>query len=181
MDKSILINNVQIFDGSHEQTIRGNVLIENSRIKAISETPIPTDGISNPTIIDGKGKFLMPGLIDAHWHAYMSCNTMMDLLTADTAYTQFKAGQEAEATLLRGFTTIRDAGGPVFGLKRAIDEGILSGPRIYPSGSLISQTGGHGDFRAVYDEPRPFDCCGLTHTEEIGAAIIAAAELRNHP
>lgn len=173
MDKSILINNVQIFDGSHEQTIRGNVLIENSRIKAISETPIPTDGISNPTIIDGKRKFLMPGLIDAHWHAYMSCNTMMDLLTADTAYTQFKAGQEAEATLLRGFTTIRDAGGPVFGLKRAIDEGILSGPRIYPSGSLISQTGGHGDFRAVYDEPRPFDCCGLTHTEEIGAAIIA--------
>lgn len=172
MDKSILINNVQIFDGSHEQTIQGNVLIENSRIKAISETPIPI-GISNPTIIDGKRKFLMPGLIDAHWHAYMSCNTMMDLLTADTAYTQFKAGQEAEATLLRGFTTIRDAGGPVFGLKRAIDEGILSGPRIYPSGSLISQTGGHGDFRAVYDEPRPFDCCGLTHTEEIGAAIIA--------
>lgn len=83
MDKSILINNVQIFDGSHEQTIRGNVLIENSRIKAISETPIPTDGINNPTIIDGKRKFLMPGLIDAHWHAYMSCNTMMDLLTAD--------------------------------------------------------------------------------------------------
>lgn len=71
MDKSILINNVQIFDGSHEQTIQGNVLIENSRIKAISETPIPI-GISNPTIIDGKRKFLMPGLIDAHWHAYMS-------------------------------------------------------------------------------------------------------------
>ena len=61
----------------------------------------------------------------------------------------------------------------MFGLKRAIDEGILTGPRIYPSGSLISQTGGHGDFRAVYDEPRPFDCCALTHTEAIGAAIIA--------
>ena len=173
MDNSILINNVQIFDGSSEQTGRGNVLVVNSRIKTVSESPIPTDGIPNVTILDGKGKFLMPGLIDAHWHAYMSCNTMMDLLTADTAYTQFKAGQEARATLLRGFTTIRDAGGPVFGLKRAIDEGILSGPRIYPSGSLISQTGGHGDFRAVYDEPRPFDCCGLTHTEEMGAAIIA--------
>mgnify|MGYP003106996289 CR=1 FL=1 len=143
MDNSILINNVQIFDGSNEQTSRGNVLVVNSRIKAVSENPIPTDGISNLTILDGKGKFLMPGLIDAHWHAYMSCNTMMDLLTADTAYTQFKAGQEAQATLLRGFTAIRDAGGPVFGLKRAIDE------------------------------PRPFDCCGLTHTEEIGAALIA--------
>ena len=117
MDNSILINNVQIFDGSSEQTGRGNVLVVNSRIKTVSESPIPTDGIPNVTILDGKGKFLMPGLIDAHWHAYMSCNTMMDLLTADTAYTQFKAGQEARATLLRGFTTIRDAGGPVFGLK----------------------------------------------------------------
>ena len=101
MDNSILINNVQIFDGSSEQTGRGNVLVVNSRIKTVSESPIPTDGISNVTILDGKGKFLMPGLIDAHWHAYMSCNTMMDLLTADTAYTQFKAGQEARATLLR--------------------------------------------------------------------------------
>lgn len=108
MDNSILINNVQIFDGSSEQTGRGNVLVVNSRIKTVSESPIPTDGIPNVTILDGKGKFLMPGLIDAHWHAYMSCNTMMDLLTADTAYTQFKAGQEARATLLRGFTTIRD-------------------------------------------------------------------------
>ena len=85
MDNSILINNVQIFDGSSEQTGRGNVLVVNSRIKTVSESPIPTDGIPNVTILDGKGKFLMPGLIDAHWHAYMSCNTMMDLLTADTA------------------------------------------------------------------------------------------------
>lgn len=173
MNKAILINNVRIFNGSSEQIIHGNVLIENDRIKTISESPIPIDEYSEATTIDGQEKFLMPGLIDAHWHAYMSCNTMMDLLTADTAYTQFKAGKEAEATLLRGFTSIRDAGGPTFGLKRAIDEGVLSGPRIYPSGSLISQTGGHGDFRAVYEEPRPFDCCGLTHTEEMGAAIIA--------
>ena len=172
MSQGILINNVHIFDAHNEKVIYGNILIKDNQIKTISESPIPiNDG--NDTIIDGQQKFLMPGLIDAHWHAYMACNTMIDLLTADTAYTQFKAGQEAGATLLRGFTTIRDAGGPVFGLKRAIDEGIIMGPRIYPSGSLISETGGHGDFRAVYDEPRPFDCCGLTHTEEIGAAIIA--------
>lgn len=170
MDQTILIKDALIFDGVNEHTVKGNVLIEGNQIKKISDLPISAE---NATIIDGKGKFLMPGLIDAHWHSYMSCNTMMDLLTADTAYTQLKAGQEAEKTLLRGFTTIRDAGGPVFGLKRAIDEGIIAGPRIYPSGAIISQTGGHGDFRAVYDEPRPFDCCGLTHTEEIGAAIIA--------
>lgn len=170
MEEAVLLNNVLIFDGTNEKLTPGNVRIEGNRIQKISEQPIEADGA---TVIDGDGKFLMPGLIDAHWHAYMSCNTMLDLLTADPAYTQFKAGQEAGKTLLRGFTAIRDAGGPVFGLKRAIDESVLRGPRIYPSGPLISQTGGHGDFRAVYDEPRPFDCCALTHTEEIGAALIA--------
>lgn len=170
MEQAVLITNVIIFDGTNEKTFKGNVLIEGNHIQKISELPITVEGA---TVINGKGKFLMPGLIDAHWHSYMSCNTMIDLLTADAAYTQFKAGEEAGKTLMRGFTSIRDAGGPVFGLKRAIDEGIITGPRIYPSGAIISQTGGHGDFRAVYDEPRPFDCCGLTHTEEIGAAIIA--------
>lgn len=170
MEQTVLITNVLIFDGTNEKAFNGNVLIEGNRIKQVSQSPFSAEGA---TVIDGKGKFLMPGMIDAHWHSYMSCNTMMDLLTADAAYTQFKAGQEAGRTLMRGFTSIRDAGGPVFGLKRAIDEGILTGPRIYPSGAIISQTGGHGDFRAVYDEPRPFNCCGLTHTEEIGAAIIA--------
>lgn len=171
MEQTTLITNALIFDGVNEKILKGNVLIKDGIIQKVSELPISTD--EAPTVIDATGKFLMPGLIDAHWHSYMSCNTMMDLLTADAAYTQFKSGQEAERTLLRGFTTIRDAGGPSFGLKRAIDEGLLTGPRIYPSGAIISQTGGHGDFRAVYDEPRPFDCCGLTHTEEIGAAIIA--------
>lgn len=170
MEQAILINGALIFDGINKDITQGNLLIEGKHIRKISRLPITADGAKT---IDAAGKFLMPGLIDAHWHSYMSCNTMMDLLTADTAYTQFKAGEEASKTILRGFTTIRDAGGPVFGLKRAIDEGILSGPRIYPSGSIISQTGGHGDFRAIYEEPRPFDCCGLTHTEEIGAAIIA--------
>lgn len=170
MEQTILITDAEIFDGVNEKTFKGNVLIEGNRIQKISELPI---AVENAITINGQGKFLMPGLIDAHWHSYMSCNTMIDLLTADTAYTQFKAGREAERTLLRGFTTIRDAGGPVFGLKRAIDEEIIAGPRIYPGGAIISQTGGHGDFRAVYEEPRPFECCGLTHTEEIGAAIIA--------
>ncbi|MCP9611054.1 metal-dependent hydrolase family protein [Coprobacter tertius] len=171
MGKSTLINNVELFNGKDNKTIKGNILIENNLIKKISEQPIETDD-PETEIIEGQGKFLMPGLIDAHWHAYMAANTMIDLLTADTSYPQIKAAKEAENTLLRGFTTIRDAGGPVFGLKRAIDEGIVNGPRIFPSGSLISQTGGHGDFRAVYDIPHPFDCA-LTHTEKIGAATIA--------
>ena len=55
---------------------------------------------------------------------------------------------------MRGFTTVRDLGGPAFGLKGAIDEGIVKGPRIYPSGAVITVTSGHGDFRQLTDLPR---------------------------
>lgn len=171
MEKGYLIQNVAIFDGKNPGTITGNVLVEGNVIRQVSAGPIPVGG--DVEAIDGQGRFLMPGLIDAHWHSYLTANTMVDLLTSDDSYTQLKAGKEAERTLQRGFTAIRDAGGPVFGLKRAIDEGVITGPRIYPSGAIISQTGGHGDFRMVYDMPEPFGCCGLTHTEEIGAALVA--------
>lgn len=171
MGKGILIENVIIFDGKSAATITGNVWIEDQLIRKISSEPIPVG--EEVEIIDGHGNFLMPGMIDAHWHAYLAANTMADLLTAHASYTQLRAGQEAGKTLLRGFTTIRDAGGPVFGLKRAIDNGTITGPRIYPSGAIITMTGGHGDFRMVYDIPEPFDCCGLTHTEKIGAAMVA--------
>ena len=72
---------------------------------------------------------------------------------------------------MRGFTTIRDMGGPAFGLKRAIDEGLLPGPRIYPSGAVITVTSGHGDFRSLTDLPRRAGT--LTRVEETGAAMIA--------
>lgn len=171
MEKNILIENVRIFDGQSEHITKGNVRVKGGIIQEVSAEPlqIPEDAQR----IDGKGKFLMPGLIDAHWHTYMVANTMIDLMVDDVAFPQLKAAREAGRTLMRGFTTIRDAGGPVFGIKRAIDEGIIPGPRIYPSGTMISQTGGHGDFRAVYETPQPFDCCGFSHTEKIGAAMIA--------
>jgi imidazolonepropionase-like amidohydrolase len=69
--KTILINNVQIFNGKDEKTITGNLLIVNNLISKISTAPITTDRSQNITIIDGKGKFLMPGLIDAHTHIMM--------------------------------------------------------------------------------------------------------------
>jgi imidazolonepropionase-like amidohydrolase len=73
---------------------------------------------------------------------------------------------------MRGFTTIRDMGGPVFGLKRAIDEGIVAGPRIYPSGAMITITSGHGDFRQLSDLPRIIGG-GLTRMEQIGGSMVA--------
>jgi imidazolonepropionase-like amidohydrolase len=73
---------------------------------------------------------------------------------------------------MRGFTTVRDMGGPVFGLKRAIDEGVMVGPRIYPSGAMISQTSGHGDFRFSFELPRTLGG-PLSHSEMEGVAAIA--------
>src|SRR5262249_6856770 len=73
---------------------------------------------------------------------------------------------------MRGFTTVRDVGGPVFGLKRAIDQGIVKGPRIYPSGAMITVTSGHGDFRQLTDLPRTIGGM-LTRMEQIGGAACA--------
>nr|WP_315157826.1 amidohydrolase family protein [uncultured Flavobacterium sp.] len=170
--QTVLINNVQIFNGKDEKTITGNVLIVNNLISKISTTPIVTNKSAATTIIDGKGKFLMPGLIDAHWHTIMTANTLADLMEGESGYAFIKAGHEAGNTLLRGFTSVRDLGGPSFGLKKAIDDGTISGPRIWPSGSIISQTSGHGDFRTVNE--RPVSLGGnLHHSEAIGGATIA--------
>ena len=126
MDTKIVIENAEIFNGKDPETVKGNILIENNLIDKISAQPLPPETTAGATVIDGTGKFLMPGLIDAHWHAYLCCNTMADLLAGEPSYTYLVAGREATATLLRGFTTIRDAGGPVFGLKRAIENGVLA-------------------------------------------------------
>ena len=114
----------------------------------------------------------MPGLIDAHWHAFMAATPQPLLMTADPSYLHLLAARQAEATLMRGFTTVRDLGGPVFGLKRAIDEGVMIGPRIYPSGAFISQTSGHGDFRFSFEVPRTLGG-PLSHSEVEGVAAIA--------
>jgi imidazolonepropionase-like amidohydrolase len=82
------------------------------------------------------------------------------------------AGDEARDTLMRGFTTVRDLGGPSFGLKRAIDEGIVAGPRIYPSGAMVTVTSGHGDFRQPFEVPRIVGA-PLSRGEQMGAAMIA--------
>ena len=87
----------------------------------------------------------------------------------DVGFNNLVAGDEATDTLMRGFTTVRDVGGPVFGLKRAIDEGIVKGPRIYPSGAMITVTSGHGDFRQLTDLPRTIGGM-LTRMEQVGGS-----------
>jgi imidazolonepropionase-like amidohydrolase len=168
-----LFQNVRIFDGKSAQLSAPSfVLVRGNRIERISTTPIPTDRRADTVIIDGAGRTLMPGLIDMHWHAMLVRPTPAAVMTDDVGYTNLVAGVEATDTLMRGFTTVRDMGGPIFGLKRAIDEGLIAGPRIYPSGAMISITGGHGDFRQLYELPRTVGG-PLTRSEQIGGTMIA--------
>lgn len=163
--------NVRIFDGVSDQLTTGmRVVVEGKLIKAVEpqSLPLPT----GCQVIDGKGGVLMPGLIDAHWHSILARPSMLMAMTADFNYVHTLAVVEANATLMRGFTTVRDMGGPAFGLKRAIDEGLTPGPRIYPSGAFLSQTSGHGDFRMLSELPRSPEA-GLTYAERVGVTAIA--------
>jgi imidazolonepropionase-like amidohydrolase len=167
-----LFQNVRIFDGkSAALSAASNVLVRGSKIETISTQPIAVDLRADTRIIDGGGRTLMPGLIDAHWHAMLIRPSPVEATTGDDVYNNILAGEEATATLMRGFTTVRDVGGPVFGLKRAIDEGVIPGPRIYPSGAMLTITGGHGDFRNVTDLPRTIGG-QLTRMEQLGGAPI---------
>jgi imidazolonepropionase-like amidohydrolase len=89
----------------------------------------------------------------------------------DVGFNNLLAGAEATATLMRGFTTVRDVGGPVFGLKHAIDIGVIDGPRIYPSGAMITVTSGHGDFRQLTDLPRTIGG-PPSRMEQLGGSMV---------
>ena len=168
-----LFKNVRIFDGKAEKlTDPGSVMVRGNIIERVSSGSIETPADADVTVIDGGGRTLMPGLIDAHWHAMLVRPPVASLLTADTGYLNLLAGAEATDTLLRGFTTVRDVGGPSFGLKQAIDQGVLAGPRIFPSGAIITITGGHGDFRPFTDLPRTLGG-PLTRQETTGASMVA--------
>jgi imidazolonepropionase-like amidohydrolase len=168
-----LFQNVRIFDGkSAALSAPSSVLVRDNKIERISPSAAAANAGADVRVIDANGRVLMPGLIDAHWHMFMAAVPPAVLLTADHGYLNLLAARQAEATLMRGFTTIRDMGGPVFGLKRAIDEGVAIGPRIYPSGAMISQTSGHGDFRSRYEIPRALGG-PLSQSELMGAAAIA--------
>nr|WP_255720576.1 amidohydrolase family protein [Acuticoccus kalidii] len=99
--------------------------------------------------IDLNGRVLMPGLCDAHVHAIVPINSFAQLTRWSPTYVAIRAMPILEGMLMRGFTTVRDAGGADFGIARAVEEGLIPGPRILYSGKALSQSGGHGDMRGV--------------------------------
>lgn len=162
---SVLINDTRIFDGQHEKLAEGmSVLVEGNKIAKIAKSiPAPAEA----TVIDAKGKVLMPGLIDAHWHVMFSEPTMPELLNSDVTWLTLLGARGAKDTLMRGFTTVRDVGGSPFAIKKGIDRGMIEGPRIYASGPNISQTSGHSDGRHPADPGTPH------YLEKVGQLRIA--------
>jgi imidazolonepropionase-like amidohydrolase len=165
----ILFTNVRVFDGKGSAlSAPTSVLVRGNRIAAIGAAAASPAA----TVIDGGNRTLMPGLIDAHWHTILVRPTAEQAIFGDLGFVNLIAGAEATATLMRGFTTVRDMGGPSFGLKQAIDSGIVPGPRVWPSGAMITVTSGHGDFRMASELPRD-PSRPVARMEQIGGSLVA--------
>jgi imidazolonepropionase-like amidohydrolase len=170
----VLFENVRIYNGTADRlSAASNVLVVGNVIRTISSGPIADPAGVEVQRVRGGGRTLMPGLIDNHWHTMLvRPSRPSQALESDVGYLNLLAGAEAQATLMRGFTSVRDLGGPSFGLKRAIDEGLAVGPRIYPSGAIITITGGHGDFRSPSELPRQLGG-PLSRMEIMNASMVA--------
>ncbi|RBA28511.1 amidohydrolase family protein [Flavobacterium tibetense] len=172
-NKEILFENVSVFDGKNELILTNqHVLISGNKIALISKTALPKN--DNMIVIDGKGKTLIPGLIDVHVHMIFGALSMKDMMDPNLKPENLlmKVVPEAKKMLLRGFTSVRDVGGPSFQLKQSIDDGTIQGPRIWPSGAMISQTSGHGDLRLPEERSRRF-FGPISKAENFGASFIA--------
>lgn len=136
-----------------------HVVIRDGRIAEISGQRPAFDG----PVFDLKGRVLMPGLCDAHVHVTAISADFATLVRTPPSYITAKAGQILHGMLMRGFTTVRDAGGADYGLAQAVAEGILPGPRLLFCGHALSQTGGHGDVRGAGETSLPdcFCCAGF--------------------
>jgi len=170
---STVFANVNVFTGKSLVVNKGmTVLVKDAMI--VGMQPGKMKAPDGATVIDGGGRTLMPGLIDNHVHIFLSASSeeqMMDpQATPESLFG--RANEEAKQILLRGFTSVRDVGGPIFPIKRAVDQGKVVGPRIYPSGAMVSQTSGHGDFRTPREKSRRFGA-PLSAGEQLGVGFIA--------
>ena len=154
--RPVLFRNGLLVDGSGPEPVGPvNVLVEDGRISAVSEESLVADGAVE---YDIAGKAIMPGLIDCHMHPFLTDMNLMRLEDTPVSLVTAQAAVVLNRLLDRGFTSIRDAAGGDWGLKQAVDDGLIAGPRLFISGRALSQTGGHGDFRRRTDDSIGCSC-----------------------
>jgi imidazolonepropionase-like amidohydrolase len=178
----ILFENAALLDPAAGELRPGTqLLVEADRIAEVSEQPIRA---ADAQRIDVDGRTLMPGLIDAHVHATITTLNLAAMQGRPVTLVAHEAGRVLEAMLRRGFTSVRDAGGADWGLAEAVRRGLIRGPRLFFSGRVLSQTGGHGDFQPRSDAPNLCGCQihsnGFAHVADGVPAVRKAAreELR---
>ena len=155
-----LFRNFRLFDGLSDSLAEGlEVLVEGGRIKEVSDRPIAA---ASARAIDAGGRTLMPGLIDAHIHAYGVDADLGRLDRLPRSLQALRAAERLKDSLKRGFTTVRDAGGADWGLAIAIETGLIAGPRLFYPGRALSPTGGHGDMRPNVFLEQFCGCCAPT-------------------
>lgn len=155
-----LIRNAQLLDlgaNDRDAMLRPNtaVLIEGERIREVSDRPIAS---TTANVIDAAGRTLLPGFIDCHVHVVAASFNLAQVAQWPNVLAAYRAMPILKGMLMRGFTTVRDAGGADAAIARAVDEGLIEGPRIFAAGKALSQTGGHGDFRPRTDWLEPCAC-----------------------
>ena len=171
--QEVVFTNVRVFDGTADTlSAPTTVVVRGNIIAAIGPDAAPTS--AETTVIDGTGQTLMPGLIDNHVHMMFNSLSPAEMGAPDMSLEKVMAlsAAQSKAMLLRGFTAVRDVGGPSFQLKRLIDSGKVMGPRIWPSGPMISQTSGHADLRGPNELSRRFSG-KMSKAEEIWASVVA--------
>ena len=153
----IIFANCAVLDGTRRGRREDHhVLVEGGRIREVSERPI---GSTAAETVDLAGRTLMPGLIDAHVHVLAVDAALARLADRPVTLLTLQASRVLEGMLMRGFTTVRDAAGADGGLAEAVEAGLARGPRIFPSGMALSQTGGHGDVRPRTQSVVACACC----------------------
>jgi imidazolonepropionase-like amidohydrolase len=173
MDR-IVFRNARVFDGESAELIEGkDVVVAGGVIEDVTSAPAAGDA----EIVDCGGRVLMPGLIDAHVHVYAAGLNITRLAQQPVSYLAHFAAVFLHSCLDRGFTTVRDVGGADVGLASAIREGLLTGvPRLFYGGRVISQTGGHGDFRPGDHALDQMVCCGCGFHSDPVAVIADGAD-----
>lgn len=153
MSEKILLRGARLFDGTSDDVRQQDVLVVGNRIEAVGTVETSDADIM---VIDLAGKFLMPGMIDAHVHI---CGAELPIINATSSHWSYLSAfafRLMEQRMAAGFTSLRDMGGANVGIARALREGLVTGPRLFYSGKLLSQTGGHGDAR-----PRDHDIASV--------------------
>jgi imidazolonepropionase-like amidohydrolase len=174
MSPSILFQNARIFDGHSADCAEGmNVLVAGGRIQEISSQPLTT---ANARVIDVAGRTLMPGLIDAHIHAFASDVSVQKIESMGEAYRTAHAVRMLRFAVSCGFTTVRDIGGGNYSLYKALADKLIDGPRYFYSGKALSMTGGHGDFRQLEVRPRYEALCACSSSGFITNALCTIAD-----